>query len=129
MTHVEKNDTVYIPFKLIRVGDQHVLVPDSANRSFIKNDEKRRFLSLHSGHISQIYVCTSHIPLSLIKCAQNEDYKGFSEIAHLLGHQDIDELYVNVRNQLQLKKGPNSFVDPAKIDFNNDHGFFDSIFE
>ena len=129
MTHVEKNDIVYVPFKLIRVGDQHVLVPDSANRSFIKNDEKRRFLSLHSAHISQIYVCTSHIPLSLIKCAQKEDYKSFSEIAHLLGHKDIDELYVNIGNQLKSKtQATDPLVDPAKIDFNNDHGFFDSIF-
>ena len=126
MTQVQKTDKIFIPFNLIEIGDQFVLVPDKFTQSFIKGEDTRKNISLNSGHLSQIYVFSSHTPTALINCAKVGNLKDFTEIALRLGHKDTNDdislMYKNIRQNC---------MDPLQvsaINFDNDHGFFDDIF-
>jgi hypothetical protein len=119
MTSICKDDRVFVPFKLLKVGEQTVLVPDLTMHSYVSSGHnKHKKLALHSGHVSQIYVSSSHTPLELIKQAEEDDSSKFMSLAAKLGHTDPGEFLQTIRASLPKKR---------KINF-DDSDFFESIF-
>lgn len=124
MAVIQKTDRVFVPFKLIQVGSQTVLVPDLHIQSYIVNGSHNKYRSIdwHSNHLSQIYISNSHTPQALVNDAINDDYDSFEEHAKKLGHKDIPSFYAAVSERLRILKMP------KQVDFDKEEDFFEDIF-
>ena len=123
MAVVQKNDRIFVPFKLVQVGKQTVLVPDRDSKSYITSGthNKHRKIDWQSNHLSQIYISESHTPQALLENAFNDNYDAFAANAKTLGHKDIPNFYAVVCERLKSLR-------PKQIDFEKEENFFEDIF-
>ena len=126
MAVIQQNDRVFVPFKLVQVGDQTFLVPDRSMKSYIASGHnKHKKIDWHTNHLSQIYISNSHMPAELISSALENDFEKFSKHAIELGHNDVPVFFDVIKDRIQ---SVTHSLKPKQINFDNDETFFEDIF-
>jgi glucan biosynthesis protein len=125
MAVIQKNDRVFVPFKLVQVGSETFLVPDSSTKSYIASGHnKHKKIDWHTNHLSQIYISNSRMPEELITSALAQDFEKFSKHANELGHNDTKVFFDVINERLDAM----NVKKQKQINFDNDETFFDDVF-